>query len=88
MTVASVFLRVLIRAYQILLAPLVLGSCRYQPTCSQYAIDAIASHGPLRGVRLAARRVLRCHPWGDAGYDPVPPAGDTGANRTKGIAAP
>ena len=59
MTVASVILRVLIRAYQILLAPLSLGSCRYDPTCSQYAIDAIAGHGVIAGVRLAGRRVVR-----------------------------
>jgi len=84
MNVASLMLRVLIRAYQVLLAPLALGSCRYDPTCSQYAIDAITNHGALSGVRLAARRVLRCHPWGGCGYDPAPPACNAGAHGEHG----
>ena len=46
--------------------------CRFTPTCSQYGIDAVEQHGALRGGLLAARRVLRCHPWGSYGYDPVP----------------
>ena len=51
----------------------VLGAnCRFQPTCSQYAYEAVVSHGAVRGAWLAIRRVGRCHPWGDAGYDPVP----------------
>lgn len=87
MTIASVILRVLIRAYQILLAPLALGSCRYDPTCSQYAIDAIASHGVIAGVRLAGRRIVRCHPWGGAGYDPVPSAGENAVDQNHGVAA-
>ncbi len=84
MTAASVILRVLIRAYQILLAPLSLGSCRFEPSCSQYAHDAIAAHGVPTGIRLAVRRVLRCHPWGGAGYDPVPPNADCAGHRTQG----
>ncbi|MGE5271550.1 MAG: membrane protein insertion efficiency factor YidD [Thiohalocapsa sp.] len=62
----------LIRAYQLLLAPVLPPSCRYYPSCSHYAQEAIAAHGPGRGVLLATRRLLRCHPWGGSGYDPVP----------------
>jgi len=65
-------LRGLIRAYQLLLAPVLPPSCRYLPSCSQYADEAIARHGALRGSWLALGRVCRCHPWGGHGYDPVP----------------
>jgi uncharacterized protein len=61
-----------IRAYQLLLAPILPPSCRYYPSCSHYAAEAIARHGPWRGTLLAAARLLRCHPWGGDGYDPVP----------------
>ncbi len=61
-----------IRLYQIVISPLLPKSCRYQPTCSAYAIEALHRHGPLKGGWLAARRIGRCHPWGGAGYDPVP----------------
>ncbi|MBX6324385.1 MAG: membrane protein insertion efficiency factor YidD, partial [Rhodospirillaceae bacterium] len=64
----------LIRLYQYLLSPLLPKSCRYLPTCSEYAAEAVTTHGVLRGGWLALRRLLRCHPWGGAGYDPVPPA--------------
>jgi putative membrane protein insertion efficiency factor len=67
-------LRGLIGAYQLLLSPLLLPSCRFEPSCSHYAQEAIATHGVLRGLALAMRRLLRCHPWGGSGYDPVPPA--------------
>ncbi len=63
----------LIRGYQLLLSPLLGSNCRYHPTCSEYAIEAIAAHGLLRGAWLAMRRIGRCHPWGGAGHDPVPP---------------
>ena len=65
-------IRVLIRAYQLLIAPLLPPSCRYYPTCSHYAAEAVSMHGPWRGSLLAVRRLLRCHPWGGGGYDPVP----------------
>jgi len=63
----------LIRCYQLCISPMIPPSCRFIPTCSQYAIDAIGLHGPLRGSYLAARRVLRCHPFTRGGYDPVMP---------------
>ena len=58
--------------YQRCISPLTPPSCRFTPTCSQYALEAIRKHGPLRGTYLAVRRLLRCHPWGGYGYDPVP----------------
>jgi uncharacterized protein len=72
--VASAVLRGTVRAYQLLVSPLLLPSCRYLPTCSDYAIEALARHGPLRGSGLAICRLARCHPWGGSGYDPVPAA--------------
>ena len=62
----------LIRAYQYTLSPVLPPRCRYHPTCSAYAIDALRNHGVARGGWLALRRILRCHPWGGQGYDPVP----------------
>lgn len=70
----------LVRFYQIIIAPMLRssnggqGSCRHDPTCSHYAIEAIRTHGPLHGTWLAARRLSHCHPWGTHGYNPVPPA--------------
>ena len=61
-----------IRFYQIAISPMLPPACRYTPTCSAYAIEAIRRHGPLRGTLLAIKRILRCHPWGGSGYDPVP----------------
>lgn len=58
--------------YRRCISPLTPPSCRFTPTCSQYAIEAIRKHGPFRGLYLAIRRILRCHPWGGSGYDPVP----------------
>jgi uncharacterized protein len=63
---------VMIRAYQLLLAPILPPSCRYYPSCSHYAAEAVARHGAWRGSLFALRRVLRCNPWGGSGYDPVP----------------
>jgi putative membrane protein insertion efficiency factor len=70
--VAGLALHVAIRGWQLLLAPVLPPSCRFEPSCSRYADEAIARHGPWRGVWLAARRLARCHPWGGSGYDPVP----------------
>lgn len=64
----------LIRGYQVFLSPIVGGSCRFEPSCSAYAIEALETHGAVRGLMLAARRVGRCHPFGGHGFDPVPPA--------------
>ena len=61
-----------IRLYQGYISPLTPPACRFTPTCSQYALEALRKHGPLRGLYLAVRRILRCHPWGGSGYDPVP----------------
>jgi putative membrane protein insertion efficiency factor len=77
-TIVGLMLRAAIRAYQLLLAPVLPPSCRYLPSCSHYAAEAIAKHGPLRGGLLAARRLCRCHPWGGSGYDPVPDVEPTG----------
>ena len=58
--------------YKGAISPLTPPSCRFTPSCSTYAIEAIRRHGPLRGLYLAIRRILRCHPWGGSGYDPIP----------------
>jgi uncharacterized protein len=63
----------LIRGYQLLLSPVLGNNCRFHPTCSEYAMEAIRAHGVLRGGWLTVRRIGRCHPWGGAGHDPVPP---------------
>jgi putative membrane protein insertion efficiency factor len=62
----------LIRFYQGAISPMTQASCRYTPTCSQYAVEAIQKYGPLKGGWLAVKRLARCHPWGGHGYDPVP----------------
>lgn len=62
----------LIRVYQYMLSPVMPMSCRYLPTCSHYACEAVTKHGVLRGGWLAVIRILHCHPWGGDGYDPVP----------------
>ncbi|MBW2501616.1 MAG: membrane protein insertion efficiency factor YidD [Deltaproteobacteria bacterium] len=67
----TVFFLSLIRAYQLLVSPLLPPACRFTPTCSEYAIDAIKCYGPLRGFFMAAWRILRCHPLSGGGYDPV-----------------
>ena len=62
----------LIRGYRLVISPLFPPSCRFQPTCSQYAIQAVERFGALRGSWLAVKRILRCHPFNPGGYDPVP----------------
>jgi uncharacterized protein len=69
--VMSATMQGVVRAYQLLFSPLLPPSCRYLPSCSDYAIEALARHGALRGSFLALRRLSRCHPWGGSGYDPV-----------------
>ncbi len=63
----------LIRAYQFLLRPFLIGHCKFYPTCSDYGVEALAAHGPLRGSVLTVRRICRCHPFSAGGIDPVPP---------------
>ncbi len=63
---------VLIKFYQLCISPFTPPSCRFTPTCSQYALEALRKHGLFKGGWLAFRRILRCHPWGGSGYDPVP----------------
>ena len=58
--------------YQRCISPLTPPACRFTPTCSQYAREAVVKYGPFKGLYLAVRRILRCHPWGGSGYDPVP----------------
>ena len=61
-----------IKIYQLVLSPLIGPSCRFNPTCSHYAIQAITKYGALKGLYLALKRIIRCHPWGESGNDPVP----------------
>jgi putative membrane protein insertion efficiency factor len=65
-------LKVLIRGYQLVISPLIGPRCRFYPSCSHYAIEAIETHGALRGVWLTLKRISRCHPWHEGGFDPVP----------------
>tara|TARA_A100001015_G_scaffold3928_1_gene5186 strand:- start:4465 stop:4689 length:225 start_codon:yes stop_codon:yes gene_type:complete len=60
------------RGYQLLISPLFPPSCRFQPTCSQYGIEALKKHGVIKGMSLTIKRIAKCHPWGGKGYDPVP----------------
>ncbi len=74
----------LVRVYQVGISPLTPPSCRYTPTCSAYAVEALERHGALRGGWMAVRRIMRCHPWGGSGFDPVPtlPGATVDAKRT------
>ncbi len=69
----ALLLLALLRVYQVVISPMTPQTCRFYPSCSQYAVVAIRRHGALRGTWLAARRVLRCHPWNPGGVDDVPP---------------
>jgi len=72
LNILSYFLIAPIFVYRWFISPILPVACRYQPTCSAYAIDAIKSRGPLQGVALAVKRIASCHPWGGHGFDPVP----------------
>lgn len=76
MTLYETCVRGALRAYKLTLSPLIGRQCRFLPTCSEYAADALIGHGPWRGSMLAARRLCRCNPWGGSGYDPPPPSPD------------
>ena len=71
-----------LRAYQLLVSPMFGPSCRFYPTCSNYAIEAVRTHGSARGGWLALRRVCRCHPWNEGGVDLVPPAAPKNSSTT------
>lgn len=62
----------LIRFYQVVISPLKPATCRFQPTCSQYSVEALQKHGIIKGSILAFKRITSCHPWGKSGYNPVP----------------
>lgn len=70
--VAAWPLILVVRLYQLCISPLTPPSCRFTPTCSQYALEALRKYGPLKGGWLTLRRLAKCHPWGGSGYDPVP----------------
>ena len=72
----------LIRAWRFTISPLYGQVCRYHPTCSAYALEAVSSHGALRGTWLSVRRIGRCHPWAAGGYDPVPSRATSAAEST------
>lgn len=65
----------LVRFYQYLISPLLPKTCRYTPTCSSYAVEALKTHGVIKGLYLATKRIISCNPWGGHGHDPVPPKG-------------
>ncbi|MCH8903227.1 MAG: membrane protein insertion efficiency factor YidD [Bacteroidetes bacterium] len=70
--VLSSILILLIKGYKKIISPYLPGACRYEPTCSQYGVEAIRKHGPFKGGFLAFKRILSCNPWGGHGHDPVP----------------
>lgn len=74
MSPAAWLLRAFVLFYRWFISPILGPRCRFHPTCSEYALEALSAHGALKGGWLALRRIARCHPWGASGYDPVPPA--------------
>ncbi len=85
MTPGAWILSLPVRFYRLVFSPWVGHGCRYQPTCSAYSLEAFERHGAIKGLYLTIRRILRCHPWGGHGYDPVPGADpEHEARRTRG----
>lgn len=74
---------IFIRAYQVLISPIIGPRCRFTPSCSHYAIEAIKRHGMIKGCWLSARRLIKCHPLNEGGYDPVPPCCTTNKDKHK-----
>jgi hypothetical protein len=72
MSIVARLVVLLIRGYQVTLSPLLPSACRYQPTCSRYALEAVERYGALKGTWMGAKRIARCHPFHPGGYDPVP----------------
>ena len=70
--VATFPLLLLIRGYQLIISPLLVSNCRFMPTCSEYAMESLRSHGLIKGSYLTIKRIGKCHPWGSHGYDPIP----------------
>ena len=70
--VATFPLLILIRGYQLIISPLLGSNCRFMPTCSEYAMESLRSHGLIKGIYLTIKRIGKCHPWGGHGYDPIP----------------
>ncbi|MBF0169361.1 MAG: membrane protein insertion efficiency factor YidD [Alphaproteobacteria bacterium] len=85
MSPAARLLKLLIRGYQLVVSPLLPPSCRYAPSCSAYGLEAVETHGAVKGGWLAAKRVCTCHPWGGSGYDPVPPAQDISLRKSADV---
>jgi len=81
---ASALVLFLIAGYRRVISPLLPSACRYYPSCSEYAARAVETHGPVLGTALAARRLCRCHPWREGGFDPVPPS--PSASRSSALA--
>ena len=81
MGLAGTVMRAAIRGYQLFISPVLPGTCRYWPSCSQYSIEAVSRHGAVKGGWLAFRRILRCNPWGGWGHDPVPDARHACSNK-------
>lgn len=78
MSPAARTLKLAIKGYKYALSPMLGRACRFEPSCSAYALEAVERHGALKGGWLAVRRIARCHPWGGSGYDPVPGHGHCG----------
>ena len=72
MNIPARLMRLLIRFYQYAISPMLPPRCRYTPTCSQYAVEAVSKHGAFKGGWMALKRIARCHPFGGSGHDPVP----------------